>query len=181
MSLTVSASSGTTTRVFFPSFPFTDSYPRSFGRRNLPLAKRHSRESCMASLFMWLSSSATIARTNRIRLLAWSSVFRLTSSKMTAIGGLCSWSLRTQPMQSRRFLANRDTDFVMIASIFPAIASFIIFRKPGLCAVLVPEKPSSTYVPKYSQFGFSFIFFRYSFFCISMEMTWPTSSVETRQ
>ena len=109
-----------------------------------PRLNRHSSDSSMASLFMWLSSSATMARTNRMMLLVVSSVFRCSCSKKTCMGGSNSFSLRTQPMQSSRFRAKRETDFVMIISIFPAMASFIMSWKAGRCSVFVPEKPSST-------------------------------------
>ena len=80
----------------------------------------------MASLFMCDSSSATMARTKRMMLLVESSVLRFSCSNSTGIGGSCSFSLRTQLMQSIRFRAKRLTDLVMIMSIFPASASFII-------------------------------------------------------
>ena len=98
---------------------------------NRPRLKRHSRESSMASLFMWLSSSATMASTKRIMLLVESRVFRCSCSKKTGIGGSCSLSFLTQPIQSSRFRAKRLTDFVMIMSIFPAMASFIMSLKAG--------------------------------------------------
>ena len=98
----------------------------------------------MASLFMWLSSSATMASTKRMMLLVLSSVLRCSCSKNTGIGGSCSLRRRTQPMQSSRLRAKRLTLLVMIMSILPAMASFIIRLKAGLCSVLVPENPSST-------------------------------------
>ena len=50
----------------------------------------------------------------------------------------------------------------MTISIFPARQSSISFKKPGLCAVFVPEKPLSTYIPANIQSGLDLIFFLYS-------------------
>ena len=44
--------------------------------------------------------------------------------------------------QSTVFLANLDSDFVTMMSIFPAFASFIILAKP-LLSIFVPVMPSS--------------------------------------
>ena len=44
-------------------------------------------ESKIASLFIWLSSWATIARTNRMMPLVWDIVSRFSCSKKTRIGG----------------------------------------------------------------------------------------------
>ena len=93
---------------------------------------------------MWLSSWATIASTIRMMLLVCAIVSRFSCSKYTRTGGSWFWSASTQTMQSIRFLAKRETAFVMIRSIFPSMASAISFLKPCLWSVLVPEKPSST-------------------------------------
>ena len=81
-------------------------------------------------------------------LLALLSVLIPSCSKYTAIGGSCACSTRIQVMQSTRFLAKRLTDLVRIMSKRPSSACFIMSWNAGLCSVFVPEKPSSTYVPK---------------------------------
>ena len=94
---------------------------------------------------------------------------------------VCQIKIATQPMQSSRLRAKRLTLFVMMTSRRPSIAACIMSLNPGRCSVFVPLKPSSTYVPMYSQLGFARIFFWYSSFCSSIDMTWSMSSVDTRQ
>ena len=60
--------------------------------------------------------------------------------------------------QSKVFLANRLIDFVIIMSIVPASQSLIMRLNSSLFFVLVPEIPSSAYIPANSHSGFFLIY-----------------------
>lgn len=70
-----------------------------------------------------------------------SSVQMFCSSKYTSTP--CSLSRRMVVRLSTVLRAKRETDFVIIRSIFPASASAIISLKCSLCLVLVPVMPLS--------------------------------------
>lgn len=64
-------------------------------------------------------------------------------SKKTPTGLRSSVRFRTIVMQSTVFLARRETDLVMIRSIFPALLSVSIWFSATRCFVEVPEIPLS--------------------------------------
>ena len=63
--------------------------------------------------------------------------------KKTPTGLRSSARLRTMVMQSTVFLARRETDLVIIKSIFPALLSASIWFSSTRCFVEVPEIPLS--------------------------------------
>ena len=133
------ASSSFTMR--FPSESW--SYPRRTGVRKMPLLKRISMDAFIISLLLWLSSCARVEIKERDISEFGFNVYIFSVSKNTPIGGDIAASCRTYPMQSSTFLANLDTLFVTIKSIFPALQSAIIRIKLSLCFSDVPEIPSS--------------------------------------
>ncbi len=85
-----------------------------------------------------------------------SSVRIFSFSKYTSIP--FSFSFRTVVSVSTVFRANREMDFVMIRSIFPAMASATIWLKPSRFFVLVAEMPSSvnTFTNSHSSFDWMY-------------------------
>ena len=102
--------------------------------------------SCARELIIVMSSSPLLSR-----------VWIFSFSKNTPIP--FSFSLRTVVRVSTVFRAKRETDFVIMRSIFPAKASAIMLLKPSRFFVLVAEIPSSVYTPTNSHSGLAWIYF----------------------
>ena len=85
------------------------------------------------------------------------------------------WSVSTV------FLANLETSFVIIRSIFPHLASLIIQLNSLRFFVLVPLIPSSGYILTNSHSGFFLIYSSKYAFWLSREFFWSSLSVDTLQ
>ena len=109
----------------------------------LPSSKFFRQVQVIFLLMLSDSDCAKPAYITRYSSLSLVRVSMRCSSKNTPIP--LAFSIRTVSRQSTVFRANRDTDFVMIQSIFPARQSLIMRLNPGRLSALVPEMPSSAY------------------------------------
>ena len=125
-------------------FPFLSlSYPKNLVwlTCSLPCSKRRRMPQVEFSEIDRDSSCASELKMDKSTSPLLSSVKMFSFSNITPIPRSLSW--RTKLRQSRVFLANREMDFVMIISIFPALQSSIILLNCSRFLVVVPLMPSS--------------------------------------